>query len=707
MTVDIPRRVEGDKVAELWFRTDNRFPESRKRIIFTRDLQRGAIGVRLPATYVGRNKELNDVLVVSHPIKKTLPIQMTAKTSKKFEKAVIKRNALAPNDGARKAATDFETWENAVCDELLPRRRVAGGLIQWGELGLFFLPSPAEWLKSPDYMDTVTAADGTERRTPRPRYNRDARGRAPDESGYTKRDEGASSRAHREDHDAYLARRLPFVVRVESPLNCVPILARGRGREPWDTIGIVVRTLYEREELIRRQYRWPGMDNTALIPMDAGGGPYGAYGQVYLYEAWMLDEDGNPYISYACGGQPTTMADDAPALIDLKQEYGLTRLPCRYLWGNHLEDDNPDERGVPLLDPIGGAILNVEAHLTHELVYGRRTAFPGFGIDINPDLPSAAFLDDKGQLKDITMPSDGGVVLLPGRLAPLMAPRTGDSLRYVTQQLLGQVSDSTPDASVMGGGGGSSGHQDIIQNEYFEASQEMVLESCRQALEFVGECAAELACTAARGEWAVLDGKGVEIPVYVNAEVTPGNDTEKTSPLRKISAFKERWVGPGIYDLTAVYPNEGNLAEIQQTAELADKGYATFDDVMEARGKTAPEVERAKIDADRWLKSEAGQLYLAQRFAAYRGQLEEAEKAKLALDGRLSGGANPLPTAALAQPALPGGMPAQPPGPPMTGTAMPNMAASSLGGIVGGAIGAGAQMHDAQAVSQIAPGGAG
>lgn len=698
MTDAPPARIQGDKLSELWARTEKRFPESRRRIEFCRDLQRGAVGVAAPSTYAGVGKELDQALIVSHPIKKTLPLQMTAKMARKFSKATIKRFPLAPNDGARKAATDFETWVNAVCDELLNRRGVIGRLVQQGEFGLFVLPSPAEWLKTPGFMDTVKDENGKEERKPRPQYDRDTRGRAPGENGYGGRDEKSSTKAYRDDADAYLARRLPFSVRVESPLNCFPILARGRGREPWDTIGIVVRTLYEREELIRRKYRWSGQENVALIPTEASNSTYGAYGQVYLYEAWMLDADGNPYISYSCGGHQTTMDDDEPAIIDLKQEYGLTRLPCKYFWGNHLEDE-PDERGVPLLDPIAVAILNVEAHLTHELLYGKRTAMPGFGVDVNPDLPPAAFLDDKGNLKKIEMPKDGSVILLPGRMAPLVAPRVGDSLRYVTDQLLGQVQQSTPDASVVGGGGGASGHQDVIQNEYFEASQEMILESARVALEFTGEVAAELACTAAKGEWAVLDGKGVEIPVYVNAEVTPGNDTAATSPLRTISTFKERWVGPGIYDLTAIYPNEGNLAETQQTAELADRGYATFEDVMESRGKTAPEVERAKIDADRWLKSDEGMRYISERFAAYRGDLEAKEQEELRLEGMLSGGQNPLPVDALAQQGM---VPQQA---PMTGTQVPNMAASQLGGIVAGAIGAGAQMNDAQAVSQIPMGG--
>lgn len=700
VTVDPPRRIEGEKLSELYAKASRRFPESRRRIIFCRDLQRGAIGVPAPSTYTGVGGEIDQVLVVSHPIKKMLPLQMTAKLARKYEKATIKRFPLAPNDGARKAATDFETWDNAVVSELVPRRSVIGRLIQQGECALFVQPSPSEYLKSPSYMDTVNGDDGKETRKPRPLYDRDTRGRSPGERGYGKRDESSSAKAHRDDSDAYQARRLPFSVRVESPLNCFPILARGRGKEPWDTIGIVCRTLYEREELIRRKYRWPGQDNTALIPTEASSSTYGAYGQIYLYEAWMIDEDDNPYISYSAGGHATTMDDESPAIIDLKEEYGLCRLPCKYIWGNHLEDE-PDERGVPLLDPIAVAILNVEAHLTHELLYGKRTAMPGFGIDINPELPATAFLDDKGQLKSYTMPSEGGLIALPGRIVPLVAPRVGDSLRYVTDQLLGQVAQSTPDASVVGGGGGASGHQDVIQNEYFEASQEMILESARQALEFVGEIVAELACTAAKGEWRVLDGEGVEIPCYVNAEVTPGNDTAKTSQLRTISTFKERWVGPGIYDLTAVYPNEGNLAETQQTADLADRGYASFEDVMESRGKTAPENERAKIDADRWYKSEPGLIYLSQRFAAHRGDLEAQEKAKLQFEGLLSGGPEPLPTAALAQPEPV--MVPQPQG-PMPGVQMPNMAASSLAGAVGGAMQTGPILADAAAQSMI-PGG--
>lgn len=701
-TPPTPSKITAQQVANLWQRTESRFPQSRRRILFCRDLQRGAIGVTLPKTYLGTGKDaeaLAQVLVVSHPLKKTLPIQKTAKLTKKFAACTLRRNPIGESDAAKKQATDFETWVNAVSDELLDRGGVIGRLVQQAEFGLFFLPSPADWEQSPDYLETVNGKEQV-----RGRYQRDSRGHGPTDSSYSGSDSGASRRAHKSETDDYLARRLPFRVRVESPLNCLPILARGSSKDPWRTIGMVVRTLYEREELIRQNFLWPSMSNTALIPVGHDSNnpsPYGAYGQVYLYEAWMIDENGDPYIVYSCGAESTTMkmSQDtgrvADAVIDLRKEYGLRRLPCRYIWGNHLEDDSPDERGVPLMDPIAGAILNVEGYLTHEMVYAKRTAFPGFGVEVNPDLPAAAFLDAAGGLKPIDIPSDGGVTLLPGKIMPLMTPRTGDGGRYVTQQLLGQIMQSTPDESVMGGGGGESGHQDVIQNEYFEAAEEMTLEGARQALEFVGECAAELACSAARGEWRVLDGEGVNIPVYANVEIIPGNDTAKGGPLRQLSEFKEQWIGHNNYDLTAYYPQEGNLAEVAQLAELRTQGLATFDDVMEARGKTSPEVERAKIDADRWLASPEGQMYLSQRFAAYRGDLEAAEKARLQLEGRLSqpdpqSGVQPLPTAALAQP-----------GQAMTGTAQPNIAQSQLAGIVSGQMQSGPIQADAQAQSNI------
>ncbi len=738
----------GPQLRELWRGREKAMPNSRKRIRFCRDVQRGKTGIRLPRTY--GNKELREVLVVSHPMKKTYPIRMTATLASR--RCYVKRNSLGENMGAKKAATDLESWDNGFVEQTFPWLRCVGLSVQQSEFGLYVLPTPATWEDQPDWTDAVTleeyeGMDEDERaaykpndtedvtkgfqgyetrensegqqeeaKRPNPRYWRDNADNVidPKDRRKRKRNEGKTRNAFEEELKAFLAQRLPFVVRAESALNCLPILARGRAKDPFMTVGLIVKSLYEEEDLLRMKYRWggklakyqegnnetgnglgPAMLHKPIETLERQGT------SIVCYEAFLLDpETGNPYYVFSVSGMETAQeidGEEEATIVDLYEEYGITNLPAKYLWANQLEDDDPDERGVPLMDPFATAILNVETFLTHEGVYSRRTAFPGIGVELDPKLPPSAFLDEKGQLKQFSIPQDGGVVLLPGKAQPMMAPRVGDSAHYFTQALLGEMEQQRP--KTPGETPGSSGHQDVIQDSYFAVSQTMIMDCLSEAVAFVATTANEYAWCASKGKWKCLGGKRVDIPIYVNTEIAPGGDTDAPpgEEQTRILEFKERWIGPRMFQVHAEYIKVGNIAEVEQEASLYERGLAEFDDVQTKRGKTSPEVVRANIAADKWLNSEAGQLYITQQFAAWRGDVEEAELARLQFQGLVSmgdpaQGVQPMPTAALAQdPGAAGGG--------------PTTAAAQRAGIISGARNTGPARNDAMAASAIAPQG--
>jgi hypothetical protein len=710
-----PVRVEGKDILQVWNESMPRFMRSRENILLCRDIEAGREVSPLPSTF---DDEAADSLVPKLPQRQLLPLRLTSTLGAKRPK--IKRTAIGPGLRAQKNADDLETWLNAVLEQVVDWREIVGRGIQDGEYAVIVLPSTADCTNFPDFIDTLTGK-------PAKRYWRDKQGRAPDEPGWSgRRHIGSTRKAYREEVLDYLARRLPFMVRVVSATDCIPIFGPRNRLE-----GLAVRTLYTKNSLIRRQYRWimegKEMGNKMLLtPEETGAQDYGEGGHVYLYEYYGLDEKSLPYVSYSVGGCDTWYADedpDNPACINLFEEYGLTRLPVIYSYGMRFANDNPDEKAVPFLLPLASVILNIEANLGSATVYARRMAFPAYVETPNPNSP-VENLPEASDLRVMELPSGGGIIRANGNIAPLVPGSMGQDVRWLTAVQMEALSDSSPNEAATGGNTqAQSGHAMTLSREYLEVANSMILEGGRTAYEQVASLILEIAIGIQRKFEK-------SIPVYENVEVPP-TEKSKGTESRQVIELKEEWVGP-VYDVQAIYPKDSaNIAEIQQVADLADRGYATFEDVMEVRGKSSPALERAKIFADQWFKSDQGIAEVAALVARLRGEDERAAQLEMQTGGHITESGFPVdaldPEAvqaeqmmaeqamamgmdpAMMQEAAAGGMPGgggmQPPqNPQMGGMQTPDYAANTLNATVAGEMGVAARSRSEQGAAAI-PGG--
>ncbi len=740
-----PARVEGKDILTLWNQTQQDFIHSREQILLMRDMECGRTVVDLRS---GFDDDAAAGLVPKLPHRQQLPLKLTATLSAK--RPVCKRYPIGTSLRAQQQADDLSSWINAVMKQKVEWRALVGRAIQDGEYAVITLPSPADWVDMPDFLDSIESdqkdtdkvsgsnggtgsgfASSKKKPSSRPtknrvnkRYHRDKDGRTTDHKNFSGYNYKKSQEAYDEERKDFLARKLPFTVRVVSATDCVPIFGPRHELE-----GLIVRTLFSRQSLIRRNYRHrfgAGGTGGLLQPREAAPTDYGQGAQIYLYEYYGLDDKGLPYVSYSCGGEDTIWGTTGePATIDLFEEYGLTQLPADYGYGLRFELDNPDERGVPFMSPLVPMILNIEGNLGRCSMFLHRTAFPNY-VEI-PGEGSEQIADGGETPAPLQLLQGGGITRVSGDVKPLQSGQMSQDVKWLVQVQLDSIASASPSEALSGGGGQQSGYQMTLSREYLEIANSMILEDCARVYSRIAEKILEITVAINR-IW------GVDVPVYDNIEVPP-TETTASSSHRKLLEIRSDWIGP-IYDITAEYPRyPSNIAEIQQAADLYGRGLNTFDDVREKMGDTSPSTTRAKIFADRWYnENPQGQMQVAALAAKLRGDEAEATRLELLAGGQITESGFPvgaLDEQASAQEAAnagggavqPGAM-TLPPGPPgniapgqtapgqqaqggagasnpqggMVGLpANQNTAEQVLGGIVGGAAGQGARVQAAQA----------
>jgi hypothetical protein len=705
-----PERVTDADIKRLWDKLDQRFTESRNRIEFCRDIQQGRHLIALPPSY---DDEAIEEAVIQLPQRKMLALKMVNVLQRK--RPTIKRESIGKTQRADDDANDLETSLNALCQELIDWGAMIGRSVHDGEYAIVTQPLPSAWDENPLYLEDEEGEDGKPR--PKRDYDRDESGRVPDDEYYKRperdgkprefrRDEKRSREAYDEALADFQARRPPMKCRIIAAENCRPIIGTD-GK----VVGIVIRTLYEPVDLIRKGYKWDKSEqhqqlgwvkslfSKLLTPTPEG---YGAAGSVWMYEIFWLDANNHPYCAYSVGGMATTMWDGAvgtygSAVIDLYDEYGLTRNPAYYVYGVHTEDVDADEKGMPFLWALAHAMLNVEHALTSANVYQRRVAFPPFGVAPGPDTPKELYMQGN-DIRDFEIPSGGGIVVLPGPVQPLIAPRMSDDVKWLVSLLMAAIDESTPAEAIYGGKGAESGRQLVLSREYLEVANGQILDGNREGYEYAASIMAELCSTMARGLWKCLKGRKQRVRIYANVPVKPsGGASAERSTQRAEYEINERWIG-NVYDVKALFPKEGaNIGEVQQRADLADRGYAPWREVREMLGDENPQHTRSEIAEDEFYKSPEGKAFRLAAALRMRGQLEEAEKLELAAGGQVT------PQGAFPSAALAAGLP-RPQGaqaPQMPGMGMPNVAASALGGVVQGELGTGPAVAEAQIATTV------
>lgn len=722
----LPRVGWGRRV---FTRTAARFRERSARILFAAAVRNEEIVVPIPDPLL--SDEDTDFVAYIAPERKALEAglrQQLAANPPSYE-----RPPVSGSDGDEKSADLVETFANALKDEVVPWDAIIGKAAEDGEYGVTmaydlddFLAAPLpsdiktadEWKKlpkteQPDWTEVRLSGGRTSYRRYRQKYWRDRDGRSPTDRYYRdtgddgmrrefKRDDLATRRAWREHAKAFKAGQIPLVVSLVSALDCAPFLIRGKGAHRWECRGLAIKRQYEIDDLFQQGYRWNGI-GSKLYPLSFDGMNSGRMVTVYEIWTYLEDKDGEqvPCIVYEVDGRFTewwSVKDECygPAVINLKDEYGLTHLPATYIHGPHTESDDPDMYAYPAMYPLLSPILNREGTLTAYQAHLRKYAFSKRTVTPDPTAPKESWLNADNSPRAIDLEQD--IILLPGPMGTLVEPPAPSALKDLLVVYDKDIGSNSPSDVLRGTGDSSaSGHSLSLQEGYFLNANSHILEAARQTVQWIGETALEM-----------LDAleETFNVRASVFQRMKPPADAQAAVKKNQAIELDSRWL-KGNYTLNAVYPKVGNLAEIQQTADLADRGYASFADVMEKRGKSSVFNERVDIAVDKFLRGDQVMQKLVLETLKRRGDMEQANMLEQQMGGQAQ--QNGLPTAAV-PPELQQMAAAGPPqgmggGAPPSATQLPNVAQSSLSGIVGGAMGSQNLIADSQArMAQGMPG---
>lgn len=733
-------RASADYVPPAWAeqyfrRTAARFQESRARINLAADVRHENIVVPIPDSLLS-DEEIDFVTYID-PSRKT--IESGWKQSLAEHPPMFERPPISGSDTDEKAADMVETVANALWQTIGNWDSLVGKAVEDGEVGVTlqydledFLsyPLPSEtktasaWAKLPkkEQEDWTEVDQGNGRvtyRRYRQKYWRDADGRKANDRYYQRQDDGtrrsferndlATRRAWREAAKSWKAGEIPINTRIIPANNCAPMLIAGTKAERWECRGLAIREMYAIDDLVNQGYAWNGL-GTPLYPISFDGSTAGRQVWVYQVHCWLEAETDegeielHPCVVTCVDGRFTewcgTDGEYYPAIVDLKAEYGIDVLPANYFHFAHTESDGPDTYAYPAMYPLLSAILDREGTLTAYQTHLRKYALGKLAVTPNPDLPKESWMMADGSPKPLDMNAD--IVTLPGPVGPLAQPPAPNAVRDLLLIYDHDLQQNAPGEQTRGAGDSSaSGHSLSLQAGSFLAANRYILEGSRKAAEWIVSMALRMLV-------ALEERFNVKASVFVREK--PPADAQPARRRGQAIEIDSRWFKDN-FTLVAKYPNVGNLAEIQQTADLADRGYASFADVMEKRGKSSVMNERVEIAIDHLLKEGPVQQLLALQVLKERGDSERVAMLEAQMQGDMQPGG--LPTAAI-PPELralpPGGPPgmggAPQPNGPMPGVTLPNIAASQVGGIVGGAIGAGAQMNDSRALAAAGlPGG--
>lgn len=653
-----PNYTSGPALKSLWDSLVDPWEENlHQRVRLSRDVMNGISLFKLPSDFEVEGAE---GLVVSLPQKTSLPLRTVNVLERKRPK--IRRHPANPTPRAQSISTNVETWINAVLDDMLDWGKLVGKLFLESACAVIAVPSPAHWERVPDFLDTVDAdrwqkfskekkagyrqaADGSYERigpdgepAPKKRYLRDAAGRAADDEYYEssdekfEADERQTRKAYDEERLQYLAKKLPFTVRVISATDAIPIFGSN------DRLtGLLVRLRFTREELLEREYEWEvGPSDAALRNGDDDDN------EIEMFEYWH-ERDGRPFVSYAVEGAKSTRFRDfdsglfVDAEIDLYKEFGLRQMPARWFWGLRLENDDKSKMGIPFIWPAIKAITVTEAFLTAKAVHAFNHAFPSWAIEANPEIVRSKpelVLENGKPREQVVKPMTA--LMAPGRVTPLLSPSVGNDVNELVRLLMQswmQQSDLP-----FGQGEATSGHDRALSRDYLESSMSQVLQSALSACTFVAEMLIQSAIGITE-RWDVL------VPVYANVPVPQtGFGKEKLQSTRRIVEFDPDWVGD-ITQVDAYYPRTAaeNIAIVTTYAQLYKEGLMTFYEFREkALGDESPEATQIAIWIDIQLKTDEGRALIAQLASEMLGSDIEEEMKRLVERGLMTEDGTPV-----------------------------------------------------------------
>lgn len=670
----------GGQVTRLWKTTDERFPESRKKIRICRDVL---------------NKDVS-TLTVHGGESFTLPQRMLA---------VTMTNSLASQYGTpeltrygRQVASDksdqIETVLKATLEDLITTADIFGKATQDGQWGMAVLPAGAGWDHVPLYSEEGYSLDEADRR--------------PKDKGYTGRDGARSRRAYDRDYEDYCSRCEYVTVDLIDPTDCAPILTRGTHGRRFSARGLMVRRLFEREDLLGQGYACPALtsEKSALIPRGDKGTYRGRNGQLYLYTAYVSlwdeeEEELVPCIVYSVAGEDTTRYSSSSgtheaALINLKTEWGITTPMWGYYFGMRTADPNPDKVGIPFLDAYAGLVATLERLMAASVAHAERSSFKGSWVEPGEHVPEAAYVEtveNQLRLKTYSEPESGELQTAPGRVTPVAPPPLGSAATQMMAAVLQQLQITSPDPASPAGKG-ASGHAMSLASGLIEAAHADIPRGVLECYQDMAEWVLECIC-------AVMRTKDVPYVLDANEELPPDEPGERRSVSQRY-VLTERDIGES-YKITALWRQKPDPVNITLAMDRASKGFGSIVDVLEAAGETNTTYKIAEILYYKAVMTPGTpeNLELSAYVARRRGEESRAQQLELEAKGLLE--PQGTPTAAIAPEAeqmaamAAGGGPQAPPTPSGVQSGVQN----SISATVQGATGMGPVNADAMQAGQM------
>lgn len=687
-----PRYVLRQHVASLLSTHTERWTQTPRRAQTSLDLRNGDQKAPVPAAFLEKIPNAA-AFRVDTPHKYLVPYHQTNVMAKAPPR--IKRWARGDAQALKAEATEIEQIMQAVMDDRYPWRDSVDITLNQSVLLVTTMPDTVSMSGTPSLYDP----DG---KTIKARYQRNRDGKTKAEAGPDFRvSPKASSKVHGEDKRDYLSRRIPIFIEALGPTEFVPVFGPGLVLD-----AVLVTRWWTVTELLRRKWVWEGME--AHLSPEGGAVNGGASGmtagrvkvtELYAVD-WQEDESGrvvpHPYVAYAVDGAKTYQRTDdgmVDAVLDLYEEYGLTRLPCVLKWGPHVANPDPDKRGMPFPLPFAQSWLAIDAILTGAVAWLWWRGFPTLieqpsagtppDYDRNDDSP-----DDEIEIEPFGYIKAQGNVTELGTTGP--SPILGTVIDFLQA---GNREEGPPNAAF--GGGGESGFQASLARAFSEDAQDDVKDGCLEAYAESASIALELLTGMAERD--DMGGKTHSIPIQRITPVPLGERKGEGRSKREILDLTADLAG-GLYDLSAEYPPVPNLAKGQQYAEWAsmDSPLILEDEFREEiMGDEHPEIFQARKLRQMVMYSPENLAKVMALAAQLAGDEEERDRllamSKQSASQGQDGQVYPAAPAAMLPPA--GGAPG------LTGAGgMPSLAGASLGGVVGGTVGAASRAAQAGGV---------
>jgi hypothetical protein len=621
--------IKGEQIADLFKKHAGRYEGSLGRIT---DARERLVGKKLPPLPEVIAKQQNGE-AFRVDLAQTYTSVMQLVNDLAHPEPRLKRPKTATSDRAEATASRIEKFINPAMTRLMSHRDTTELLLVEAEGAALVVPEAARWRKvAGSYYedDGTTIKPAFRHRTDGVAYE-DHLDEAEDDEDRERRaaeftPDEKRSRAAYDRHVKHLrARHFPVDVELLSRQQYVPINPRIKGHDV-EVDGIITKTRLSASEALKRQYVIPGLHDH-LEPTNETEGDMES-GDLWLYLAVMADMDADgelyPYFAYSLAGKPTSNQRDgfsADAVIDLREQCGLTTLPvvCQYGW--RWFTVNADMRSMPYTFPFGRSWDALNAFLTGKAYAGWAQGMLSWFMEYPDGVKDLAQQQAWLEFVKTNPLTVEPFKILPvwGSMKPAIHPGTNGDITEMVQALQGSISSELVSPLARGGGDAGSAIERAVVKQDTHAGVNDIPTSAMAMRRRVGEIVLEVCCGIARKH-------NKDVLIYGNPD-TPNDLADDRSITRAIIELKPHWLGPEgeeSYDLVAFSPKSlgDNLAEKAQLFGFWKEGAITDEQWCDAIGVEDPDRYVAQLIFDRWKKGDQGTAVMMKDAAKYLGDQE-------------------------------------------------------------------------------------